>query len=83
MKGKETNGLIEEMPTIEELTQGLPTIDELIKDIGIIDIGKLELDDLPVIDKSMLDGLEIPDLTLEIPDIETNVPAFDFDIDNI
>lgn len=74
MKGKETNGIYDNIPDLEELAKDIPTIDELVAGIDeeLIDIGKIDFT-LPELDFAELDKLEIPDLTLEIPD-------FDFDI---
>lgn len=81
MKGKETSGIYDDIPDIEELAKGIPTIDELLKgmDEELIDIGKIDFA-LPDLDFAELDELELPDLTLEIPDFEIAIPDFDFDI---
>lgn len=81
MKGKETSGIYDDIPSIEELTKGIPTIDELLQgtDDELIDIGEIDFE-LPDLDFAKLDELEIPDITAEIPDFEISIPDFDFDI---
>ena len=85
MKGKETKGIYDDIPTIEDIAKDIPTIDELLKDapemfdISGVDLDvnlddfTIDLDSIPVIDLSELDGLEIPDFDLTIPDFDFTV----------
>ena len=77
MKGIENNGLLDEIPTLEDIAKGIPTVEDLIKDADILDIGEMKLDDftldIPDFDLSELDALEIPDFTLDLPDLDFNI----------